>query len=152
MLAHLGERHSHLPKFVYHGAVFSDGADLIAANGNEKLKDTLMQLHNAGTYAIAGVTPTDSLQPRMATNRPVLAMDQFKNTFPRANGDLPLREAHLATMRATVRDFTDMNKDTWVATCRDSKPQHVRNGCQRVLCSYEFAAQPRWHLIGIAGL
>ncbi len=83
-----------------------------------------MQLHNAGTYAIAGVSPTDSLQAKMGTARPVLATDVFVNTFPRANGDLPLRESNLGTVREKLRDFPEMKKDR-VAFCPESEPQHM---------------------------
>jgi hypothetical protein len=90
-----------------------DGAKHIAENSAQAIKDTLMAMSEAGLYQVKGApapkTGTELVSPsKVATTRPTKDMQKYQRTFPRTNGELPVRETTYQSFKSRFEEFPDL--------------------------------------------
>jgi hypothetical protein len=79
----------------------------------QTMKDTLMAMSEAGLYQVKGVpapkSGTEMVSPsKVATTHPTKDMRKYQCTFPRMNGELPVRESMYQSLKSRFADFPDL--------------------------------------------
>ena len=99
-----GERHKFMPHLAYTGVTFQPAPGAVAARVEESLKASLLEMVKSGKYVIPGApgkeTEAQVTSSTSSSRRPTLDATAFTLTWPRANGELPLRETVLQEKKA----------------------------------------------------
>ncbi len=110
-----GERHDTLPVLHYTGCTWEVGHQAIGTNVTIAFKDLLRQLVQARSYILPGVVVLDDVAAVTGNpanvKKPQMNTAAYKNTFPRASGELPIKESAINEVQKHVNGFPDLMKD-----------------------------------------